>query len=165
TPSQAVQDYHEADHWWGGAWLTANQSAAVVFAGTKALGEEWYGFANGVVWHQDCADQNLPTCPDVPEWPFDNRGFWSEAYQAQLIFYDPAQLISVARGEIDSWEPQPYATLVLDDYLLDPSLDYEEYKRDLVGALAFDREDGFLYLIERLADEYQSVIHVWEITR
>ncbi|TFG50083.1 MAG: hypothetical protein E4H33_00915 [Anaerolineales bacterium] len=165
TPSQAVEDYHEADHWWGGAWLTAERSAAVVFAGTKALGEEWYGFANGVVWEHDCADQTPPTCPDVPEWPYDNRGFWAEAYQAQLIFYDPSQLVSVANGEINSWEPQPYATLVLDDYLLDPSLDYGEYKRDLVGALAFDRDGGFLYLIERLADEYKSVIHVWEITR
>jgi len=164
SPSQSVIDYHEADHWWGGAWLTAGDASAVVFAGTKALGEEWYGFANGVVWEHDCADQTPSTCPDPPEWPYDDRGFWAEDYQAQLIFYDPALLAAVARGELESWQPQPYAVLVLDDYLLDPSLDFMEYKRDLVGAAAFDRANGLFYLIERLADEYRSVIHVWELS-
>lgn len=164
TPDQAVNDYHEADHWWGGAWLTAGQQAAVVFVGTKALGKEWYGFSNGVIWEHDCAEHTPPTCPEVPEWPDDNRGFWSEAYQAQMIFYDPVELVEVARGEIKSWVPQPYAVLVLDEFLLDPNLDPTIYKRDLVGAAAFDRANGLLYVIERLADEYKSVIHVWQIS-
>jgi len=42
-------------------------------------------------------------------------------------------------------------------------LDYAEYKRDLVGAAAFDREHSLLYVVERSADEYKSVIHVWRI--
>lgn len=163
TLGQSVVDYREADHWWGGAWLTAGNKAAVIFAGTKALGEEWYGFANGIVWEHDCAEQTPPTCPEVPEWPYDNRGFWAEDFQAQIIFYDPADLVRVARGELDSWEPQPYAVLVLDDYLLNPELDPMIYKRDLVGAAAFDRDNGLIYLIERMADEYKSVIHVWKI--
>ncbi len=165
SPSQAVADYREADHWWGGAWLTEDDGAAVVFAGTKALGNEWYGFANGVVWEHDCAEHTPATCPDVPEWPYDNRGFWGESYQAQLIFYDPSELAAVARGEMESWEPQIFDTLVLDDFLLDPTLNHGDYKRDLVGAIAFDRENGFIYLFERMADEYRSVIHVWEISR
>jgi len=165
SSSQAVIDYRESDHWWGGAWLTAGDSSAVVFAGTKALGEEWYGFANGVVWEHDCAEQTPSTCPNPPEWPYDDRGFWAEAYQAQLIFYDPSHLVGVAQGEYESWQPQPYATFVLDDYLLDPTLNLEEYKRDLVGATAFDRDYGRFFLVERLADEYRSVIHVWQISR
>ena len=163
TPDQAVNDYREADHWWGGAWITAGESSGVVFAGTKALGEEWYGFANGVVWEHDCAESSPPSCPDLPEWPYDNRGFWADDYQAQLIFYNPDDLISVAQGKMNSWEPQPYAVFILDEFLLDPALNHEEYKRDLVGAVAFDRENGLFYLIERLADEYRSVIHVWKI--
>lgn len=163
SPSQAVNDYREADHWWGGAWLTAGDDSAVVFAGTKALGEEWYGFANGVVWEHDCTEQTPSTCPDPPEWPYDDRGFWAEGYQAQLIFYDPAHLAAVARGELESWQPQPYAVLVLDDYMLDPALDLMEYKRDLIGAAAFDRVNRLFFLVERLADEYRSVIHVWRI--
>jgi hypothetical protein len=165
SADQAVTDYREADHWWGGAWLTDGYGAAVIFAGTKALGNEWYGFANGVAWEYDCAEHAPPSCPDVPDWPYDNRSFWADSYQAQLIFYDPVELVAVTRGELDSWEPQIYDTLVLDDYLLDPALNHGDYKRDLVGAVAFDRENGFLYLVERMADEYRSVIHVWEISR
>ncbi len=157
--SMAVADYHEADHWWGGAWLTAGENAAVIFAGTKALGNEWYGYANGVIWEHGCDEDN--SCPEMPEWPYDDRGFWAEEYQAQIIFYGPAQLVAVANGELESWQPQPYATLDLTEYLFAPELDFANYKRDFIGAIAFDREHGRLYMVERLADEYKSVIHVW----
>lgn len=163
-PSQAVLDYREADHWWGGAWLTAGNKAAVVMSGTKAMGREWYGFANGVVWEHDCAESQPSTCPEVPDWPYDDRGFWAEEFRAVLIFFDPGDLIAVARGEIDSWAPKPYGVLELDEVLLAPDLDLENYKRDLVGAMAFDRANGLIYLVERLADEYRSVIHVWKIS-
>ena len=159
--SMAVNDYHEADHWWDGAWLTTGENAAVIFAGTKALGNEWYGYANGVVWEHGCAENN--SCPEMPEWPYDDRGFWAEDYQAQIIFYDPTQLVAVANGELESWQPQPYATLDLTEYLFAPKLDFANYKRDFIGAVAFDREHGLLYIIERLADEYKSVIHVWRV--
>lgn len=165
SPSQSMLEYRDADHWWGGAWLTAGERSAVVMVGTKALGEEWYGFANGVIWEHDCAESQPPTCPEVPEWPYDNRGFWAEDFQAEMIFFDPADLAAVARGEMDSWIPQPYDVLILDPYLLDPALDPGNYKRDFVGDMAFDRENGLIYLMERLADEYRSVIHVWEMTR
>jgi len=32
-----------------------------------------------------------------------------------------------------------------------------------IGAAAFDRTNGILYIIERLADDYQSVVHVFQI--
>jgi len=159
--SMAMEGYHDADHWWGAEWLMAGENAAVIFAGTKALGDEWYGFANGVVWDYDCADDN--SCPDVPDFPYDDRGFWAEDYQAQIIFYDPTQLVAVAHGELESWQPQPYAVMDLTEYLFAPELDYYNYKRDLIGAIAFDREKGRLYVVERLADGAKSVIHVWQV--
>ncbi|MBC8508601.1 MAG: right-handed parallel beta-helix repeat-containing protein [Anaerolineales bacterium] len=161
--TMAVNDRLDSDHWLGGAWLTAGDKSALIFVGTKAIGSTWYGFANGVVWDYECAEQDPPTCPDLPEWPYDDRGFWAEDYQAQIIFYDPSDLAAVARGEIDSWEPQPYATLVLDEYMLAPELDPANYKRDIVAAASFDRVNGLLYVIERLADEYKSVMHVFQI--
>ncbi len=158
-----MQGYSDADHWWGGEWLAAGEKSAVIFVGTKATGESWYGFANGVVWPYGCDEQNPPTCPDPPEWPYDDRGFWAQGYQAQVVFYNPADLLAVARGEMQSWEPQPYAALALDKYLLDPQMRPEIYKRDLVGAVAFDRRRGHLFIVERLADEARSVIHVFQV--
>ena len=65
--SMQMEGYHTDNSWWGGAWLTSGARAAVILVGTKALGKSWYGFANGVVWEYDCAEQNPPSCPEVPE--------------------------------------------------------------------------------------------------
>lgn len=162
--SMQMSSYQLADHWLGGAWLSGGDKSAVIFVGTKAIGNSWYGFANGVTWDYDCAEQSPPTCPDPPDWPYDNRGYWADDYQAQIIFFNPADLGSVARGEMGTWQPQPYAALVLDEVLYAPELDHAEYKRDLTAAAAFDRKHGNLFIVERLADEYKSVIHVWRIT-
>jgi hypothetical protein len=157
--SMAMNGYKDSDHWMGGAWLTTADKGAVIFVGTKALGEAWYGFANGLVWPHDCAENNA--CPDPPEWPYDNRGFWADDYEAQMIFYDPAELAAVAAGQMETWEPQPYAVMSIEPVLYDPDINLAEYRRDLLAAAAFDRANGFLYVIERLADEYKSVVHVW----
>ena len=161
--SMQMDGYQESDHWLGGAWLTAGDKSAVIFTGTKALGRSWYGYANGVIHEHDCAEQNPPTCPDPPEWPYDNRGYWAEDYQAQIIFFNPYDLVKVANGEMESYKPQPYAALDISDVLFDPDLHLEEYRRDFVTAAAFDRANGHLFVIEKLADEYKSVIHVWQI--
>lgn len=162
-PGQWMNGYLEADHWWDAAWLEAGGRAAVVFSGTKALRSSWYGFADGTVWEYDCAERNPPTCPPVPEWPYDSRGYWAESYQAQLLFFDPADLAAVARGEQETWEPQPYALLALNDVLFDPEIHLEEYKTDLIGSIAYDSANGLLYVMERLADDYRSVVHVWRV--
>lgn len=153
--------YAEADHWWGGAWLTSPQGNAVIFTGTKALGESWYGFANGVVWDFDCAENPAVDCPDVPEFPYEDRGFWAEDYMPAMLFFNPDDLARVALGEWMTSDPQPYALLDLSEYWFDPVVRLEIYKRDLAGAAAFDRTNGILYVIERLADDAKSVVHVF----
>lgn len=161
--SMQMNGYLLADHWWGAEWLSAGEHSALIFTGTKAMGNSWYGFANGVVWAYDCAEQDPPTCPDYPEWPYDDRGYWAEAYQGQIIFFDTNEIGAVALGELEPYDPQPYAILDLTPYLFDAELNFADYKRDLIGAVAFDAENGYLYVIERMGDEYQSVIHVFKI--
>lgn len=158
-----MQAYAESDHWWGGAWLTASCGESVILTGTKALGKSWYGFANGVVWDYACMDDPAIECPEIPNYPYDDRGFWAEDYQPSILFFDPADLARVAKGEIAAYEPQPYALMDLSDYWFDPEINLEIYKRDLVGAAAFDRGRGILYIIERLGDETKSVVHVFQI--
>lgn len=161
--SMRMVGYAESDHWWGGVWLTASSMESVIFTGTKALGKSWYGFANGVVWDYACIDNPDIDCPEIPNYPYDDRGFWAEDYQPSILFFDPADLARVAKGEIEPYEPQPYALMDLSEYWFDPEINLEIYKRDLVGAAAFDRVRGILYIIERLGDGPKSVVHVFQI--
>jgi hypothetical protein len=149
-----LDGYHEADEWSGGAWPTAGEKSAVVFAGTKGFGECWYGFADGTVWPDE------PPYPEIPPPPNDDRGWWSSSFAGQILFYDPADLAAVARGDMEPWQPQPYATLNIDDYLFNVR---SQQQKAHVGDAAFDRERGLLYIMEPLADEDKSLIHVWRI--
>ncbi|MCJ7623933.1 MAG: hypothetical protein MUO76_10550 [Anaerolineaceae bacterium] len=161
--SMQMNDFKEPDHWWGAAWLTAGGNSTVIFTGTKATGNTWYGYANGVEYAYGCGEQDAPPCPEVPEWPHDDRGYWAEGYTAQIIFFNPDDLARVAQGQMATYEPQPYAVLDISETLFNPELDPANYKRDLVGAEAFDRTNGYLYVFERMADEYKSIIHVWRV--
>jgi len=162
-PEMEMKNFSESDEWSGAEWLTKGDTAALVFFGTKALGETWYGFGNGVVYPTSGDEDEV--YPDVPDFPFDQRGWWSEGIQAQMIFYNPADLAAVAQGKIGPHEPQPYATLNLDPYLIDPGFDFVREKRYILGAPAFDREHGLIYLFERRADSEDdlSVVHVFAV--
>ncbi len=144
-----MNGYAHSDHWSGGAWLTAGDRAAVVFVGTKGLGETWYGCPDGTVW------------PDEPPFPPEcaDRGWWSERFEAQIIFYAPDDLAAVAEGRMAAWEPQPYAVLTIEPYLF--STDFVLFYH--LGAAAFDARHGLLYIVEPLVDEDRSIIHVWRV--
>lgn len=157
-----MNTYSEPDEWSGGAWLTNGEKSALIFIGTKAIGRSWYGFSNGVEY--PISGDPDEEYPEVPPWPHDDRGWWSDDISAQILFYNPSELGMVARGEMKTWESQPYATLTLDNYLFDPGFDYERYKRYLLGAAAYDRDRGLLYIVERLAEEDdRSLIHVFRL--
>jgi hypothetical protein len=96
----------------------------------------------------------------VPDAPYDERGWWSTGFEGQIIFYDPAELAAVARGEMEPYEPQPYATLQIDEYLYHIESAQQWHQ---VGAASFDRERGLLYVFEPLVDGDKSLIHVWEV--
>ncbi|MFH1873810.1 MAG: hypothetical protein ABH859_01315 [Pseudomonadota bacterium] len=141
-----MNNYSAADDWQGAAWITAGDKAAVIFAGTKGLGNYWYGTSRR-------------PCPEAcgPE-----QGFWADRFQGQIIFYDPADLAKVAQGAMHAYEPQPYAALPVDNYLF---RSFGVQEKEHVGAIAFDRERGYLYLVEPRAElESKPIIHVWKIT-
>ena len=167
TEDRRMDVYSEPDEWSGGAWLTAGDGAvdgvsAVIFVGTKAIGKSWYGFSNGVEY--PTSGDPDEEYPEVPAWPHDERGWWSEDISAMILFYDPSELGAVAQSKLQTWQPQPYASLVLDEFLFDAGFDYERAKRYLLGAAAFDRENGLLYIVERMADEEErSLMHVFRL--
>jgi hypothetical protein len=137
-----LNHYHHSDEWSGAAWLTAGDKAAVVFVGTKGRGDCWYGN------------------PDGPCLDCENRGWWSDSFVGQILFYDPADLAAVARGEMETYLPQPYATLDIDDLLYHVGSEQQKYH---LGAASFDRERGLLYVFEPFADGDGPLVHVWRV--
>jgi hypothetical protein len=185
---RSLSGYQHPDDWAGGAWVTsASGKSALLFAGTKSNGTKyWYGWINPAGPEQPCIETELigqfPLCrladgsPCPPEdlsgcaGHNDYRGWWSTHFDAEFIFYDPADLARVAAGETASWEPQPYAVLDIDEHLfLNPSgveqemIGTGDQRRYRIGDVAYDRQNGLLYVLELFADEASPVVHVWRI--
>jgi hypothetical protein len=97
----------------------------------------------------------------VPDPTHDDRGWWSTTFEGQMIFYDPDDLAAVAHGEMAPYEPQPYATLNIDPVLYNVNSAQQKHH---VGAAAFDRERGLLYVMEPLVDEEKPIVHVWQVS-
>jgi len=87
-----------------------------------------------------------------------------------IILYNPDDLARVAKGEMEPWEPQPYAPLGIDSQpLLNPAgvepdmLGTGVQRRNRVGAVAYDRDRDVLDILEPFANDARPVIHVWKI--
>jgi len=190
--TRCLEGYQHADEWEGGAWVTTSSGkAAVLFAGTKSNGAKyWYGYIHPEGAQYPCVDTHVtdfPTCrmADGSICPPEDfagccdeiggncvslRGWWSTHFDAQLIFYDPADLRRVAAGEMESWELQPYAVLEIDQvlYLSPPEWDLQmlgwgDQRRYRIGDVAYDRANGLLYILELYADGARPVVHVWRV--
>ncbi|MBF0103932.1 MAG: fibronectin type III domain-containing protein [Deltaproteobacteria bacterium] len=149
----------ENDAWTGGAWLEAGSRSAVVFVGSKARGEYFYGYADGTVY-TDVID-NIP--PNTSSSDVGSKGGGARSYESMMIFYNPDDLASVANGSLTSTAPQPYAAIVLDDYLLKKNT-YSPDTKALLGETAYDREGNLLFVIENnVAVPKVDIIHVWKI--
>lgn len=188
---RALNSYQHADEWEGGAWLTTTSGkAAVLFAGTKGTGTKyWYGFIHPDGPQYPCVDthatdfvncrladgtpcpaEDLSGCCEESVNCVSERGWWSSRFDAQFILYDPAQLAQVAAGELESWQPQPYASMDIDEYLyLNPPewdeviVGWGDQRRNRIGDVAFDRVNGRLYVLELYADGGKPVAHVWQV--
>ncbi|MCP4359606.1 MAG: hypothetical protein GY796_16485 [Chloroflexi bacterium] len=141
-----MDNYHHSDEWEGAVWVTAGTKTAVLFSGTKGQGANWYGCADGT---------------DQPPWPDDcNRGWWSSSFVGQILFYDPADFAAVAQDNMETGEPQPYATLDVDQYLYHIESNQQWHH---LGAAGFDRNNGVLYIFEPHGDGDKPLVHVWRV--
>ncbi|NCC37018.1 MAG: hypothetical protein EOM24_34170 [Chloroflexia bacterium] len=190
--TRSLNQYQHADGWEGGAWLTTpSGKAAVLFAGTKATGSRyWYGYihptdssaacvhmaAIGDFWPcrlangDECPASEVVHCCTEGVDCVSARGWWSTRHDAQLILYDPGDLAEVAAGTLQAWEPQPYAVLDIDQYLYvaPPEWDvfelgWGDQRRNRIGDVAFDRQNGYLYVVELYGDGAVPIVHVWHV--
>lgn len=190
--THSLNGYQHADEWEGGAWITTpSGKSAMLFAGTKGTGTRyWYGYVNPGGPEFPCVDAevtdfvtcrmaNGTSCPpedfagccsESAGTCISYRGWWSTRFDAQFILYDTADLAQVAAGTMESWEPQPYASLDIDEHLfLNPSgIDIINYgsgdqRRFRILDVTFDRSNSLLYVLEEAADGAKPVVHVWRI--
>lgn len=189
---RSLNGYQHPDSWEGGAWLeTSSGNQAVLFAGTKSNGDKyWYGYIDPDGPQYVCVDAEVvdfPTCRNAdgsicPQEDFagccngaaggcaSNRGWWSTRFDAEFILYDPADLVKVAAGQLESWQPQPYAVIDIDEHLyLNPpeweriELGWGDQRRNRIGDISYDRQSGLLYVLELYADGAKPVVHVWRV--
>jgi hypothetical protein len=188
----SLNGYQHPDEWGGGAWLeTSLGKQAVLFAGTKSTGAKyWYGYIHPDGPEFACVDADVTdftTCRNAdgsacPQEDFSgccnaeagtcvsNRGWWTTRFDAQFILYDPTDLAQVAAGELESWEPQPYAFIDIDEHLyLSPpewdlvELGWGDQRRARIGDISFDRANGLLYVLELYADGAKPIVHIWRV--
>jgi hypothetical protein len=189
---RCLEGYQYPDEWEGGTWITTpSGKSAVLFAGTKSMGTKmWYGFINPLGPEYACVDQHVTdfdTCrmADGSSCPAEDytgccddeqgncvtyRGWWSTRFDAQFILYDPADLAQVATGTMESWEPQPYASMDIDEHLfLSPpewdlvTVGWGDQRRNRIGPTAYDRNSNFLYVVEQYGEGAKPVVHVWRV--
>ncbi|HEY88414.1 MAG TPA: hypothetical protein G4N98_01590 [Thermoflexia bacterium] len=184
----AIHGHQHPDEWEGGAWLTtAAGKSAVLFASNKGTGAKyWYGYLNPAGPEYPCVNAQAASefiacrladgssCPpaDMVECADHTsaKGWWCARFDARFVLYDPADLAQVAAGAMDTWEPQPYAYLDIGEQLFyNPAgvdlgmLGTGIQRRYLFGSVAYDRDNGFLYILENFADEAKPVVHVWQV--
>ena len=186
--SNSLRGYQHPDEWHGGAWLTTSSGkTALLFAGTKGTGSKyWYGWINPSGADIPCVEtafvNDFPTCRQADGSPCpqsdlggceghnDYRGWWSSRFNAQFILYNPDDIAKVAAGEAEPSSPQPYASLNLDEYLLlstehgeDGMLGVGPQRRYRISAVAYDRGNDLLYVLEPFAEYAKPLVHVWKI--
>lgn len=152
TTEQKMENWADGDIWNGGAWITAGDKSAVMFAGDKYTGHSYYGYYNGTVYTDIEFDSNFEAM---------DRGWMATATKGQMIFYDPADLAAVASGRLAPYEPQPYAVLDLNEYLFHHATTRSN-EMHRINSLCYDRERNLLYIFEHRGDELPAV-HVWKI--
>lgn len=148
----ALDNYANSDQWGGGAWLTLKNKSAVIFVGFKGKGNCWYGYYDGTVW---------PDNPPFPEPGPGERGWWSDSFEAEILFYKSSDLIKVAKRKMAAYEPQPYAIKNIESKMFWKT----STEQRSIGGVTYDRKHNLLYVFEFRGDQKKQrpLVHVWKI--
>jgi hypothetical protein len=142
-PAPGVCDfpgYRGMDNWGGGAWAQTPDESGILIVGRKGLGDNCYG--------------STDLCGEDPCAP--SSGYHAYPYEPQILFYDPEDLREVVAGTRDPWEVLPYAVHTVEEVF--------EPQCAVLGAAAYDRERGFVYVSKGEAGPWgKTAVHVWHV--
>jgi hypothetical protein len=152
TVSNRVLNWHIDRFAQGGAWLETGGRHAIAISFRRPVGDFWYGDSRG----------NNNVYYDIPEPPFGDKGGSATAWRNTLMFYNPADLVDVAQGHRESWEPQPYALCDLQAFSMLTNVIEAE-----AGAICVSTSNNALFYIEQNGDpaypDGYGLIHAWTL--
>lgn len=138
----AFSGYRVSDNWGGGAWIDKDGRAAVLIFGRKGLGNNCYGVPG-----EDCPASLCST----------DKGWHSDPYEGQILFYNPDELRAVVQGSRQPWEVQPYAVHRPAAQMFKPNC-------GIFRAVAYDAQRGLIYVTEGNAGSFgATAVHVWRV--
>jgi hypothetical protein len=153
----SVDGYKHSDDWREAMWITADNQNAVAIVGNKAFGHNWYGY-HGEWMHHDWVIADEPN-PEAEFWETDpdGKGWRSHRLQPMFILYDPDDLARVAGGQMQPYEPQPYAALRVSEDLF--------FGRDHeIFSAAFDAQNNIIYITEFVRElDGRLILHAWQV--
>ena len=151
----AVDGYKHSDDWREACWLAAEGQSAVAMIGSKAHGDNWYGY-HGERMHHDWVIADVPY-PEFDATDPDGKGWRAHRLSPMIILYNPADLAAVAAGSMDSHEPQPYGAVRIDESIFFGA-DHE------IFSAAYDAGNHLLYVTEFVREaDGALVIHAFRI--
>lgn len=151
----SVDGYKHSDEWRDAAWCNIAGQQAIAVVGRKALGNNWYGYQGEFMPH-DWVFFDQPY-PEFGATDPDGKGWRAHNYKPMIILYDPADIAAVEAGTMQSFEPQPYAAVRLDENIF--------WNDDCeIRSIAFDQMNSRLFVTEfDRANDGNLLIHVWQL--
>ena len=87
-----------------------------------------------------------------------SKGWHSDPYVPQILFYDPEQLAQVVDGAVEPWDVVPYAVYRPVAEVLNPAC-------ATLNAVAYDPVRKLIYVTESTAGPWgETVVHVWGVS-
>jgi len=152
----SIDDYNHSDLWRDAAWISANNTSAVMIIGDKAHGDNWYGFQGEHMRH-NWVICDLPY-PEFFETDPNGKGWQAHDYIPMAIFYDPDDLTAVANGSLESFSPQPYAAKRFDENIF-----WINGKLLEIASTAYDNINNRLFVTEfNGLNDGMIIIHVFD---
>lgn len=138
----AFPGYRVDDNWGGGVWVEAGGKTGVLFFGHKGLGDNCYGIPG-----EDCPASQCGN----------DKGWHSDPYEAQILFYDPGQLLATVQGSQQPWESVPYTVYRPSAEVFDPGC-------GILNAVAYDSTNRLIYVTESNVGPFgATAVHVWQV--
>lgn len=151
----SINGYRHSDLWRDADWIQVNNQSSIVLIGNKARGEHYYGYYGERMRH-DWIIADLPY-PEFWDTDPDGKGWRSSNIIPMIIFYNPVDLAAAVNGDMEAYEPQPYAATRLNRNIFWGN-------RCEIFSACYDDYNNLLYIAEFVYElEGRIIVHAFRV--